>query len=98
MMLVMFSLPGRPAQALHFVVDATARAAAIASHSCGDTTATRLFFVTTSAFGYLLLSNVPADTSVEPTAAGRTVRACSMPGRRTSPTHSVFAATLSRTA
>ena len=38
-------------------------------------------------------SIVPTETSVEPSVAGRTMRACSMPGRTTSPLQMVWPVT-----
>src|SRR5260221_1545005 len=87
--------PGNPAHVVHFVPAVTARAALTASHSLGETTATKLPLTTTSAVGNFWRSIGPADTSVEPRVAGRTVRACSMPGSRRSATHCVLAVTLS---
>src|SRR5271166_2866267 len=86
---VRFSLPVSPAQSVHFVLAATERAALIASHSLGETTATRLFFFTTSAVGNCFLSTSPTEINVEPSVAGRTIRACSIPGNVTSQLHSV---------
>ena len=92
---VSLSLPGRPDHGVHFVWAATARAALTASHSLGETTATRLPLVTTSAVGNRWRSIAPAETSVEPSVAGRTIRACTIPGSRRSPTHWVSARTFS---
>ena len=85
--LVRFSLPGSPAQFVHFVLVATARAASIASHSSGETTATKFPFFTTSAVGNCFLLISPVEISVEPRAAGLTIRACNMPGKVTSQLH-----------
>src|SRR5580700_7097125 len=95
---VRFSLPGSPDHSVHFVLAATACAARIASHSFGETTATRLAFLTTFAVGNCFLSISPTETNVEPSVAGRTMRAWSMPGNLTSQLHCVFAVTLSRIA
>src|SRR5439155_17925600 len=92
---VRFSLPGRPVHSVHFALAATERAAAIASHSSGETTATRLPFFTTSAVGNCFLSTSPTEINVEPNVAGRTIRACSIPGNVTSQLHCVFPVTLS---
>src|SRR5262249_44489789 len=89
------SLPGRPDQSVHFVVEATARAAAVASHSFGETTATRFALVTIPAVGNCFLSIAPTETSVEPCVAGRSIRACNMPGSVTSQLHCVLPVTLS---
>src|ERR1035437_3952997 len=69
---VRFSLPGSPAQSVHFVPSATDPAAAIASHSFGETTARRSPFLATSAVGNCFLSSSPAEIKVEPSVAGRT--------------------------
>src|SRR6516225_3017532 len=92
---VRFSLPGRPDHSLHLVLAATAWAALIASHSLGETTATRFFLRMTSAVGKRFLLTAPTDTRVETSVGGRTMRACSMPGRVTSQLHSVLPVTLS---
>src|SRR5262245_44217781 len=70
-----FSPPGRPDQSVHFVDVATARAALMASHSSGEATATRLALVTMAAVGNCFLSRVPTEISVEPSDAGRIIRA-----------------------
>src|SRR5579863_2033574 len=64
------SLPGNPFQSVHFVAPATCCEARIASHSVGATTPTRFPFTTICAFGKRDLSNVPADTRVEPSVFG----------------------------
>jgi hypothetical protein len=86
---VTFSLPGRPDQSLHFVPAATDCAALSASHSLGETTASRLPFLTTSAVGNFVLSTSPTEIKYEPIVAGRTMRACSIPGNVTSQLHRV---------
>src|ERR1700704_1569881 len=70
---VRFSLPGSPAQSVHLVAAATDKAALIASHSFGETTAARLPFFTTSAVGNCFLSSGPTETRVEPNVAGRSM-------------------------
>src|ERR1700728_1138770 len=75
-----FSLPGRPDHWVHFVVPATDCAAATASHSLGETTPTRLPFLTTSAVGNFVLSSAPTEISVAPNVAGRTLRERSIAG------------------
>src|SRR6266436_1082919 len=92
---VTLSLPGRPDQSVHFVEAATARAALMASHSLGETTATRLDFVTMAAVGNCFLSRAPTEIKVEPSEAGRTMRAWSMPGSAMSQLHCVRAVILS---
>src|SRR5581483_5457879 len=82
----MLPLPGSPDQSDHFVFDATCAAAPIASHSFGESTATKLPFTKTCEVGYAFLSSSPTLTSVEPKVFGRTMRACSIPGRRMSAT------------
>src|SRR5712664_2708215 len=72
---VTFSLPDSQAQAVHFIPAATARAALMASHSLGETTATRLPFFTISAVGNCSLSTAPTEIRVEPSVAGRIMRA-----------------------
>src|SRR5262245_35187581 len=54
----------------------------MASHSLGETTATRLPLTTSLALGHAFLSSLPTETSVEPSVFGRTMRACSIPGSR----------------
>ena len=73
-------LAGRPFQSVHFVSVPSAIAAWAASHSSGETTATRLPFTTSFAFGKADRSILPAETSFEPKLLGRTMRACSMSG------------------
>src|SRR3981081_4398758 len=90
---VRFSLPGSPVQSVHLVVEARAPAALIASHSLGETTASRLPFLTTSAVGNFFLSSAPTEIKVEPSVAGRTMRACSIPGKVTSQLHCVLPVT-----
>src|ERR1700722_461113 len=92
---VRLSLPGSPAQSVHFVPAATESAALIASHSLGETTATRLAFLTTSAVGNCFLSSAPTEIKVEPIVAGSTMRACNMPGKVTSQLHCVLPVALS---
>src|ERR1700744_771535 len=84
---VRFSLPGSPDQLLHLVAVATDRTALTASHSLGETTATRLPLFTTSAVGNRFLSTWPTEMRVEPMVGGRTMRACSIPGNTTSQLH-----------
>src|SRR4051812_25725843 len=87
-------LPGRPCHAVHFVAAPTCAAAPIASHSCGESTPTRLPLTTTCAFGYARLSIFPTETSVEPSVGGRTILACSIPGRWMSATYGVLPVTM----
>src|SRR5439155_20650059 len=88
-----FALPGSPFQSVHLVSPATCWAAWITSHSVGATTPTRFCFTITCAFGYLVLSSLPAEISVEPSVLGCTTRPCSIPGERTSVTQSALAET-----
>src|SRR6266700_7033301 len=90
-----FSLPGKPDHSDHFVVPATLSAACTASHSLGETAATRFPFWVTSAFGNCFLSIAPAAMSVDPRVADRTIRACSIPGSVRSQLHCVFPVILS---
>ncbi len=60
-----------------------------------ETTATRFPFLTTSAVGNFFLSSAPTEIKVEPSVAGRTIRACSIPGKVTSQLHCVLPVTLS---
>src|SRR5208283_1100797 len=85
--------PGSPFHSVHFVPDATCWAALMASHSVGATTPTRFPFTTTCAFGKRVLSRAPTEVSLEPSVLGWTMRACSIPGRRTSVTQVSFAVT-----
>src|ERR1700730_5366021 len=95
MALVTLSLPGSPAHSVHFVAAATELPALMASHSFGERTAMRLPLVTICAVGYFFLSSAPTEIRVEPNVAGRTMRACSIPGKLTSQVHWVFPVTLS---
>src|SRR5690242_13603147 len=95
MAFVTFSLPGKPDQSVHFVLSATLCAACTASHSFGETTASKFPFRRTSVVGNCFLSAVPAETNVDPRVAGRIIRACSIPGNVTSQLQRVFPVTLS---
>ena len=90
----MFPLPGSPVQSDHFVLPATEAAAPTASHSFGESTATRLPLTNTCAVGQAFLSSLPTSTSVEPYVFGRTIRACSIPGSRTFATYVAVPATI----
>src|SRR5258705_664422 len=92
---VRLSLPGSPDHSVHLVVAATERAALMASHSFGETTATRFFVFMISAVGHCVLSRPPTEIKFEPTMAGRTMRACNIPGRVTSQLQRVLPVTLS---
>src|SRR5581483_8001392 len=70
-------------------------AALMASHSSEDTTATRLPRVMTLAPGNEAVSSLPTDCKVDPKVAGLTMRAWSMPGKRTSQLQCVLPVTLS---
>src|SRR5712692_1800606 len=89
------SLPGSPDHSVHLVPAATERAALIASHSFGETTARRLRVFTIWAVGNCVLSSAPTEIKVEPSVAGRTMRACNIPGRVTSQLQRVLPVTLS---
>src|SRR5947199_10416354 len=80
-----FSLPGRPDQSVHLVVAATARAALTASHSSGETTATRFALATISAVGNCFLSSVPPAINFEQRVAGRIMGASNYAGSLESP-------------
>jgi len=84
--LKMLPSPGSPVHSVHFVLDARIAAAWIAVYSAGSRTATRFPLTTTWVVGNCFLSSWPTEMSVEPSVAGCTTRACSIPGNLMSPT------------
>ncbi len=63
-------------------------------YSAGSTTATRFPLTTICVFGNAFVFSLPTETSVEPSVAGCTTRACSIPGNLTSPTKVAVPATM----
>src|ERR1700761_5885074 len=87
-------LPGSSSQSVHLVLAASRDAPWIAVYSSGSRARTRFPLTTACVFGNSFFGNVPTDTSVEPNDVGRTMRACSIPGRRTSPVHTAVPETI----
>jgi hypothetical protein len=75
-------------------VTRSSRAALIACHSCGATTAMKSPLRTTRAPGIAAIDASSTRTGTAFATGGRNVRACSMPSRRTWWQYSVVAKTL----